>query len=199
MMVHMKLYAVALAALLPAAAVVPDIDPGKAFGNPGAPVTVQVFSDYECPSCKLFHDTTLPTLIHDYVSTGKVYLVYRDFPLPMHRYSREAAGYACAAAHLSLYQPVADALFRAQASWSNTGKVWDVVAGVLTESQRKKVQAMAASPEVLGEIQRDLDAGHKEAVDSTPTLIVSRGSKKYPVSGGMNYVLLRQLIDDVSK
>ena len=195
----MKVLAVALAALLPAAAVVPDIDPGKALGNPGAPVTLQVFSDYECPSCKLFHDTTLPEIVRDYVSTGKVYLVYRDFPLPMHRYSREAANYACAAAHLSLYQPVADALFKNQASWSNSGKVWETVATALTASQQKKVQTMATSPEVLGEIQRDLDAGHKEAVNSTPTLIVSRGAKKFPISGGMNYVLLRQLIDDLSK
>jgi len=195
----MKLCAVTLAALLPAVAGVPDIDPGKALGNPTAPVTVQVFSDYECPSCKLFHDNTLPEIVRDYVSAGKVYLVYRDFPLPMHRYSREAANYACAAAHLSLYQPVADALFKNQASWSNTGKVWEVVASVLTASQQKKVQAMAASPQVLGEIQRDLDAGHKEEVNSTPTLIVSRGDKKFPVSGGMNYVLLRKLIDDLSK
>jgi len=198
-MIHMKLCAVALAALLPAVAGVPDIDPGKALGNPTAPVTVQVFSDYECPSCKLFHDNTLPEIVRDYVSTGRVYLVYRDFPLPMHRYSREAANYACAAAHLSLYQPVADALFKNQTSWSNTGKVWEVVASVLTASQQKKVQAMAASPQVLGEIQRDLDAGHKEEVNSTPTLIVSRGDKKFPVSGGMNYVLLRKLIDDLSK
>jgi len=198
-MIHMKLCAVALAALLPAVAGVPDVDPGKALGNPTAPVTVQVFSDYECPSCKLFHDNTLPEIVRDYVSTGRVYLVYRDFPLPMHRYSREAANYACAAAHLSLYQPVADALFKNQTSWSNTGKVWEVVASVLTASQQKKVQAMAASPQVLGEIQRDLDAGHKEEVNSTPTLIVSRGDKKFPVSGGMNYVLLRKLIDDLSK
>lgn len=199
MMIDMKLCAVALAALLPAVAGVPDIDPGKAMGNPAAPVTVQVFSDYECPSCKMFHDQTLPELVRDYVSTGKVYLVYRDFPLPMHRYSREAANYACAAAHLGLYQPVADSLFKNQATWSNNGKVWEYVATVLTANQQKKVQAMAASPEVLGEIQRDVDAGYKESVNSTPTLIVSKGAKKYPVSGGMNYVLLRQLIDDLGK
>ncbi len=198
-MIHMKLCAVALAVMLPAVAVVPEIDPGKAFGKPTAPVTVQVFSDYECPSCKLFHDNTLPDIVRDYVSAGKVYLVYRDFPLPMHRYSRQAADYACAAAHLGLYQPVADALFKNQASWSNTGKVWECVASVLTLKQQKDVQALAASPAVLAEIQRDLDAGHSEAVNSTPTLIVSRGAKKYPVSGGLNYVLLRQLIDDVSK
>jgi len=196
---NMKLCAVAIAALLPAVAAVPEIDPGKAMGNPSAPVTVQVFSDYECPSCKLFHDTTLPTLMHDYVTSGKVYLVYRDFPLPMHKYSRQAAGYACAAAHLGLYQPVADALFKNQASWSNSGKVWETVASVLSENQQKKVQTMSVSPDVLGEIQRDEAAAHRENINSTPTLIVSRGAKKYPVAGGMNYVLLQKLIDELAK
>ena len=196
---NMKLCVVALAALFSATAAVPDVDPGKSMGNPSAPVTIQVFSDYECPSCKLFHDNTLPLIVRDYVSIGKVYLVYRDFPLPMHKYSRQAAGYACAAARLRLYQPVADALFKDQTSWGNTGKVWQTVANVLSPKQQQEVQKLADSPEVLGEIQRDLDRGHREAVDSTPTLIVSHGSKKYPVSGTLNYELLRKLIDDVAR
>jgi protein-disulfide isomerase len=195
----MKLSAVALAALLPAMAASPDIDPGKAIGNPSAPVTMQVFSDYECPACKAFHDQTLPEIVRDYVTTGKVYVVYRDFPLPMHQYSRQAANYACAAAHLQLFQPVAEALFHNQAYWSASGRVWEYVASVLTERQQKEVQALAKRPEVSAEIQRDLDAGHGEAVNSTPTLIVSRGAKKYPVSGSLNYMLLRQLLNDIAK
>jgi protein-disulfide isomerase len=137
--------------------------------------------------------------MRDYVSTGKVYLVYRSYPLAMHKYSREAAAYACAAAHLQLFQPVADALFRNQASWSQTGKVWECVAGVLSPRQQKEVAALAKSPEVLGEIQRDVSAGEREPVTSTPTLIVSHGARKYPVSGSLNYMLLKQLINDVSK
>jgi protein-disulfide isomerase len=196
---NMKFCAVALATLLSAAAAAPDVDPGKAMGNPSAPVTIQVFSDYECPSCKLFHDNTLPAILRDYVASGKVYVVYRDFPLPMHKYSRQAANYACAAAHLRLYQPVADALFKDQGSWSNSGKVWETVASVLSPKQQQEVQQLASSPEVLGEIQRDLDRGHREEVNSTPTLIVSHGARKYPVSGGLNYELLKKLIDDVAK
>lgn len=195
----MKLCAVALAALLPAMAAVTDVDPGKAAGNPSAPVTIQIFSDYECPSCKLFHDQTLPEMLRDYVNTGKVYVIYRDFPLTMHQYSRQAASYACAAAHLGLFQPVADVLFRNQGSWSVTGKVWECVASVLTLRQQKEVQTLAASPEVRAEIERDLTAGQREAVNSTPTLIISRGAKKYPVSGALNYMLLRQLLNDISK
>ena len=184
--------------LWPAMAAVSDIDPNKTAGNPSAPVTIQIFSDFECPACKVFHDRSLPQLQRDYVATGKVYLVYREFPLPMHAHSREAASYAVAAARLSLYQPVADALFRDQVAWSANGKVWDTVASVLTPSQQKKVKA-ADDAFVLGEILRDVNAAHAVPVTSTPTLVVSRGARQYPVSGTLNYAILKRLIDDLSQ
>ena len=196
---NMRLGAVALLMLWPVMAAVSDIDPNKTAGNPSAPVTIQIFSDFECPACKVFHDRSLPQLQRDFVATGKVFLVYREFPLPIHAHSREAANYAVAAARLSLYQSVADALFRDQAAWSLTGKVWDTVAGVLTPAQQKKVKAAADGASVLGEIQRDLNAGHAIPVPSTPTLVVSRGAKQYPVSGTLNYEILRSLINDLSK
>jgi protein-disulfide isomerase len=133
------------------------------------------------------------------VASGKIYVVYRDFPLPMHRYSRQAASYACAAAHLGLYQPVAEALFKNQPSWSQSGKVWESVASVLTASQQKKVETLASSPEVAAEIQRETNMGQREQISSTPTLIVTHGSRRYPVSGTMPYALLRKLFDDVAK
>ena len=196
---NLRLGAVALLLLWPAMAAVSDIDPNKTAGNPSAPVTIQVFSDFECPACKVFHDRSLPQLQRDYVATGKVYLVYREFPLPMHAHSREAASYATAAARLSLYQPVADALFRDQVAWSTNGKVWDTVAGVLTPSQQTRVKAAAGSASVLGEILRDVNLGHAVPVTSTPMLLVSRGDKRYPVSGTLSYEILKSLIDDLSK
>ncbi|MFY9724378.1 MAG: thioredoxin domain-containing protein [Bryobacteraceae bacterium] len=195
----MRLGAVTLLLLLPAMAALLDIDPNKTAGNPAAPVTVQVFSDFECPACKAFHERTLPQLRRDFVATGKVFLVYREFPLPQHAYSRLAASYAVAAARFSSYRPVADVLFRDQYAWSVTGKVWDTVASVLTPAQQKKVKAAADGPSVLAEILRDLNDGHAVPVTSTPTLVVSRGARSYPVSGTLNYAILKSLINDLSK
>ena len=195
----MRLRAVAVLSLWPLMAAVSDFDPNKTAGSPSAPVTIQVFSDFECPSCKLFHDQTLPQIQRDFVATGRVFLVYREFPLPQHAHSREAADYATAAARLGAYQPVADALFRDQPSWSANGKVWDTVASVLTLSQQKKVKATADDASVLGEIQRDVSAGRAIPVPSTPTLVVSRGAKSYPVSGTLNYAILKSLINDLAK
>jgi protein-disulfide isomerase len=195
----MKLFALAFAALLPCLAASSDADPGKSLGSPGAPVRIEVFSDFECPACKGLHEQILPLVFKDYVIPGKVYLVSREYPLPMHQHSREAANYATAAARLGKYQEVADALFKTQAAWEASGKVWDTVAGVLTPAEAKKAQLLAKDPAVLSEVQHDVEAGMAAGINQTPTMIVMRGAKRFPVAGAVNYNLLRSLLDGLLK
>jgi len=135
----MKLFALALAALLPCLAAAPDVDKNRTLGNPSAPLMFEVYSDFMCPHCKMFHETILPSLISDYVKTGKAYLIFREYPLniPQHVYSRQAAALAVAAARIGKYQVVSDALFKTQQSWSMTGKYWDAVAAVLTPDEHE--------------------------------------------------------------
>jgi protein-disulfide isomerase len=196
----MKLYAIAVAALLPClAASLGDVERAKSIGNPVAPVRIDVYSDFQCPACKGFHENVLPTIIRDYVVPGKVYIVSHEFPLTMHPYSREAAGYAVAATQVGKYQQVSDALFRIQAVWSTNGKVWDTVAAVLTPAEQKKVQALAKDPSVLDQIKQDVDAGNMLRIGETPTIFVSKGAKRYPYAGPNpgNYMFLQALINDL--
>ena len=79
---------------------IPDVDPHKAFGSKSAPITMEVFSDFQCPACKTLFTATNRQLMDNYVSTGKVYLIHRDFPLPMHAHSVVAARYGRAAAQI---------------------------------------------------------------------------------------------------
>jgi protein-disulfide isomerase len=195
----MKILTLALTALLPCLAAASEADPGKSLGSPSAPIRIEVFSDFECPACKGLHEQILPLVFKDYVIPGKVYLVSREFPLPMHQYSREAAGYATAAARLGKYQEVADTLFLNQVAWSASGKVWDTVANVLTPVEAKKVQLLAKDPSVLSEVQRDVDAGKLAPINQTPTMIVTRGASRFPVVGAVNYSLLRSLLDGLLK
>lgn len=51
------------------------------LGDPNAPVTIIEFSDYQCPFCQRFWSDTLPLIKSEYIDTGKVNFVYRDFPL----------------------------------------------------------------------------------------------------------------------
>lgn len=198
----MKPYAVALVALLPClAASLGDVDKAKTLGNPGAPVRIELFSDFQCPGCKAFHEMLLPVIIRDYVVPGKAYIFNHEFPLTMHPYSREAANLATAAATIGKYQRVADVLFLNQGSWSTSGKVWDTVASVLTPAEQKKVQALAKDPAILAQVQQDVEAGQAQRVPQTPTIVVSRGTKRYSFPGPDqgNYPLLRSLIDGLLK
>jgi protein-disulfide isomerase len=191
----MKLPALALAVLLPALAASPDIEKGKIYGSPTAPIRIEIYSDFQCPACKNLHDTVLPVLLKEYVTPGKVYIVAREFPLPMHPHSREAAHLATAAARLGIYQPVADRLFATQPAWSANGKVWDNLVPVLSAEQQKKIQAGAKDPAVLASVQEDVNLGQRERVQSTPTMLYIRGSKKFPIPYPVNYNFLKSLLD----
>src|SRR3989344_3136314 len=59
---------------------VASVDDDPVLGDKNAPVTIVEFSDYECPFCKRHFDDTFPQLVKNYVDTGKVKIVYRDFP-----------------------------------------------------------------------------------------------------------------------
>ena len=52
----------------------------KMLGDENAPVTMIEYSSLTCPHCAAFHKDTLPSLIKKYVETGKVKIIYRDFP-----------------------------------------------------------------------------------------------------------------------
>ena len=144
----MKLLIAALAAWLAALSAAPVAFHGNALGDPKAPITIEVFSDFQCPACKRFHDEELLLLVRDYVARGKVYLVYRYFPLPQHAYGRKAAELACACAQLGKYEPAADVLFAKQDSWSKDGKLDETLAAVISPAEWKKVVALVKDPSV---------------------------------------------------
>jgi protein-disulfide isomerase len=188
-----------LLCLVPALAFSADFDKDKAIGGPAAPITIEVFASFDCAHCKDLHETVIPELVRDYVISGKVFVVSREFPLDGHPYARQAANCATAAARIGKYQQVADALFRSQASWAVTGKVWDSVAGALTPAEQKKVQSLVNAPDVLAEVQRDYDAGMAAGVRRTPTMFVTHASKRFPIEGVPQYNLLRSFLNDILK
>jgi protein-disulfide isomerase len=196
----MKLSAALLISLVPMMlSAAPGVDTGKTFGNPSAPVTIELFSDFQCPSCRALHMELLPALMRDYVIPGKAYLIYKEYPLPQHNHSREAAADACAAARVGKYEQVADALFVNQPSWANDGKVFETVSKALTPAEQKKVEALAKDPTILNEVQQDVQQGQLEQVNQTPTMLIMKGPKKYPIAGVPNYSLLRTILDGLAK
>jgi protein-disulfide isomerase len=92
-----------------------NVGRSPSLGKPDAPVTVIEFSDYQCPFCERFFTGTLPALKKDYIDTGKVRYVFRDFPLDsIHPQARKAAEAAHCAGEQGKYWEMHDRLFKNQ-------------------------------------------------------------------------------------
>jgi protein-disulfide isomerase len=168
----------------------------KSLGSKSAPITIEVFSDFQCPACKRNYEETLRPVIENYVAAGKVYLVHHDFPLPVHSHSREAARWVNAAAQVGKFEKVEAALYAKQETWAANGNIEAVVATVLTPAEMKRVRQLVESGQLDAVIDRDVALGQSRRVASTPTLFVIKGGDTVPLPpGGVTYPLLRQYLD----
>ena len=74
----------------------------------------EIYSDYECPSCAGFCTQVFPKFVAEFVKTGKVRVVHRDFPLPQHPFAKLAARYANAEGEVGHFEEVEKQLFVSQ-------------------------------------------------------------------------------------
>jgi len=174
-----------------------DIDPHKAFGSKTAAIVMEVFSDFQCPACKTLYLTTNRTLMDNYVSSGKVYLIHRDFPLPMHAYSRVAARYARAAAQIGKGEAAEQALFQNQEKWEQSGDVDGTVAAALSSADMTKVRSLVKGGTLEPLIDKDYSLGQTYHVNQTPTTVFHCKGQTYPYAGVMSYEILRQFLDQL--
>lgn len=176
---------------------IPDIDPHQAEGSKSAPIVMEVFSDYQCPSCKSLYLSTNRLIVDNYVNTGKVYLIHRDFPLPMHAYSKVAARYARAAAQIGKLAPAEQALFQNQEKWELSGDVDGTVAAALTPAEMAKVRALVKGGTLDAMIDKDYALGMIYHVNSTPTTVLHSKGQTYPVVGIVSFEILHNFIDQL--
>src|ERR1700690_713253 len=168
----------------------------RSRGVSSAPILIDIYSDFQCPACKVLHENTLGQLASDYADKGKVYLVHHEFPLPQHAYAMEAACYACAASRVGKYQQVSDVLFHSQQTWAANGKVDETVCSILTPAEAKKVRALVKDPAITAEVQQDIQAGKSAQITQTPTMILTYRGNQSRIPGG-NYDILRRFIDQL--
>lgn len=176
---------------------VTDIDPRKAFGSKNAPVIVEIFSDFQCPACKNLYLATNRQVMDNYVSTGKIYLIHRDFPLQLHAHSRVAALYARAASQIGRLEPVEQALFENQERWEATGDVDGIVASAVSATDMKKIRDLVKSGTLEPLIEKDMALGRMHNVNQTPTTEFYAHGQTYPYAGQINYEFLKQFLDQL--
>jgi protein-disulfide isomerase len=177
---------------------VPDVDPHEALGSKSAPVVIEVFSDFQCPACKSLYEATNRQLMDNYVNTGKVYLIHRDFPLPMHAHSKVAAQYSRAAAQIGKLEAVQEVLFENQEKWEASGDVDGTVAKVLSPAEMTKVRALVKGGTVDASIAKDQALGNNTyRVNQTPTTVFHANGQTFPYAGVMSWEILKQFLDQL--
>lgn len=168
----------------------------KLSGSPAAPITIEIYTDYECPSCRALYMQTLPDLQTQYVATGKVQLLHRDFPLPQHNFSKLATRWANAAGQLGKYEVVATQLFKTQPDWSQNGNIEAQLAKVLDAGDMAKMRELVKSDTHLDDtVTADVAMANKDGLNQTPTMIVVNKGKRQKIDGMVPFPILKSYID----
>jgi protein-disulfide isomerase len=142
------------------------------LGDPNAPITLIEYASLTCPHCAQFNVAVLPELKKKWIDTGKVKLVYRDFPLDQ---TALKAAQLAECAGKDKYFGVIDMTFETQPKWATAS---DPIAE-LSKSLRiagmgdAEVKACLANDAVANGVVADYRGGETLGVNSTPTLFVN--------------------------
>lgn len=155
-----------------------SVDDDAVLGDKNAPVTIVEFSDFECPFCKRYHQGAYQDIITQYVETGKVKIVYRDFPLSFHDplASQQAIAAECIADQLGdeKYYEYSDLIFANTNSNGNgmeKDKLYELAAEV--GAKEAKFAECLDNEEFADEVAADIADGRAYGVSGTPTNFVN--------------------------
>ncbi len=188
-------------------AVKASIDDDPVLGNENAPVTIIEFSDYQCPFCRKFWTETLPSIKKEYIDTGKVKFVYRDFPLTSIHPAAEPAAEAAecvrdaAKGDDEAYFKMHDKIFQEGNKLDGGDPITGPVRGTaqFTSADLKKwandigynIDECLDSGKFKQEIQKDLSDAQAAGGQGTPYFVIN----DKPLSGAQPFSAFKQVID----
>lgn len=165
------------------------VDDDDFKGNANAPVTIVEWSDYECPFCQRFYSQTLGQIEQEYIDTGKVKFVYRDFPLSFHPNAQKAAEAAECAGEQGKYYEMHDMLFEKGVAGGVTAfKQYAADIGLNTGDFDTCLDSGAMAAEVAA----DMSDGTAVGVTGTPGFIINGKL----ISGAQPYAVFKAEIDN---
>lgn len=160
-------------------------------GNKEAKVTIVEFTDYECPYCEKFYNETYKQLVQEYIDTGKVQLVVKDFPLKIHEKAQKAAE----AVHCAREQQGDQGYFRMH------NKLFENQARLSIENYKKwakdmdlvasKFDTCLDSGKYEQTVKDNLAYGQQLGVSVTPMYYVNGK----PLRGAQPYATFKQVLD----
>jgi protein-disulfide isomerase len=149
--------------------------PDMALGPADAPVTITEYASMTCPHCAAFNATVFPKIKAEYIDTGKIRYVFREFPLDIKAAAGAMLARCIAKDDAGKYFTVVDLLFRQQNDWvvKNTTDTLTRI-GKQAGLSAQAVDACLKDQALLDKITADQKyAGEVLKVDSTPTFFVN--------------------------
>jgi len=186
---------VAGAASQPGDALTDAADRGRILGSPDAAVWLLVISDFQCPWCKQWHDSTFPAIRRQYVDAGKIRVAYLNLPLGMHANAMPAAMAAMCASAQGKFWATHDRIFQTQKSWEALGDptaYLDSVA-VAAGADGALLRECTRGRRLAALIEADQARAARAGAESTPIFFV--GARK--IEGAQPLGEFRRVIDSV--
>jgi protein-disulfide isomerase len=171
-----------------------------AIGAENAPATLIEFASTTCPHCREFHETAWDELKANYIDTGKLRFIFREFPTPPVQVA--VAGFQvarCGGATSEQYMTRMGVLFEQQQAMFATGTTDGVrqkliEIGRLSNLSEQQVLACIADEAGPARIRRVVEAAQQEFdVAGTPTLVLNGTKLTDPAA--LTYAGLSRLID----
>jgi len=167
------------------------------FGNPSAPITIVEFGDYQCHQCYNWFHNTKPTIVQDYIETGKANLVFVDLAF-LGRDSPKAAQASYCAEDQEMYWEYHDILYNSQEpkidnGWANTErlKAFAFSLGLDMDLFDSCLDSGKYSKRVQYNIQQARDHG----VRGTPGFFIVGPDGQQQLGGAQPFSVFKQVLD----
>jgi len=170
-------------------------------GASDAPIQMEVYSDFQCEYCRLLYLETITQVLKNYTPSNKICVLYYEFPLERHPYSRKAARYSLAAQRVGKKQwlAVIDALYTKQEQWGQDGNIDAALKGTMSVDDFDLTKKIMQDPSIEEAIKRDMDLGEKRGVTGTPAIFLTVLNKKHPKYSYAPYQVWKDFFDTIVK
>lgn len=179
----------------------PSVDDDPVLGESDAAVTVIEFTDYQCPFCGRHFTDTHGQIKKEYIDTGKVKLVLRDFPLSFHPHAQKASEATECADDQGKFWEMHDKIFETQQAWS---AATDAVPAFKQYAADLKLNAAAFndcldSGKYKDEVQKDLADGSASGINGTPGFwVLGPDGKAEQIRGAVPFAEFKRVIDGMT-
>ena len=174
-------------------ALIAKADRGRLMGRDSGVVWLVMISDFQCPYCKQWHDSSMAAVKRDYIDPGKVRMAFLNLPLQQHPHARVQAEAALCAAAQDKFWPYSGALFHDQNSLNARVDVKPYLDSLARSNSidMKEFARCRSSKAIQALIESDIQQAGRAGVRSTPSFLVG----EFLVEGAVPYKDFRKAID----